>query len=75
MKSVVENLGLMTDSEALNAVILSEIRVIFKNAHILGKVMEMKDRFVQVHSLAKSKTTDTNVQFAIDDLMMLLGEE
>jgi hypothetical protein len=75
MKSVVENLGDMTDPEALNAVILSEIRVLFKNAQILGKVMEMKVRFVQVHNQVKSKTTDSNVKLAIDDLLMLLGEE
>ena len=75
MKSVVENLGDMTDVEAMTAVILSEIRVLFKNAQILGKVMEMKDRFVQVHNQAKSKTTDNNVKLAIEDLLMLLGEE
>jgi hypothetical protein len=75
MKSVVENLGDMTDSDALTAVILSEIRIVFKNADLLGKVMEMKDKFVKVHNEVKSKTTDNNVKFAIDDLLMLLGEE
>ena len=49
LKSVIENLSDMTDSEALNAVILSEIRIIFKNADILAKVLEMKDKFVIVH--------------------------
>ena len=75
LKSVIENLGSMTDSDALNAVILSEIRIVYKNADLLAKVMEMKDKFVKVHNEVKAKTTDNNVKFAIDDLLMLLGEE
>ena len=53
---MVENIGSMTDPEALNAVVLSEIRVIFKNADMLAKVMEMKDKFVLVHNQVKTKT-------------------
>jgi hypothetical protein len=75
LKSVVENIGAMTDPEALNAVVLSEIRIVYKNADILAKVIEMKDKFIRVHSDVKAKTQDNNVKFAIEDLMMLLGEE
>jgi len=74
IKSVVENISDITDNEALTAVVLSEIRVIYKNADILAKVMDMKDKFVKVHSDAKAKTTDSNAKQAIEDLMMLIGE-
>lgn len=71
---MVENLGEMTDIDALNAVILSEIRIVYKNPDMLAKVMDMKDKFVKIHNEVKAKTTDNNVKFAIDDLLMLLGE-
>jgi hypothetical protein len=59
---VVENIGSITDNEALIAVVLSEIRVIYKNADLLAKVMDMKDKFIKVHTEAKAKTTDSNVK-------------
>jgi hypothetical protein len=46
LKAVVENIGDMTDSESINAVVLSEIRIIYKNGPALNAAIDMKDKLM-----------------------------
>ena len=54
---------------------MAEIRIIFRNKDILAKVLEMKDRFVDVHKGLQNRIQDDGVGQAVGDLFKLIGEE
>lgn len=62
IQTIMETIPTVYDPESLNAILLSEIRIIYKNAEICGKVMEMKDKFVKVHKEVRAKSGDLNVK-------------
>ena len=74
MRAVVENIGDMTDSESINAVVLSEIRIIYKNGPALNSALEIKDKLMAAHNQVKGKSSDNNVKQVIEDLYLLIGE-
>lgn len=49
IQSIMENIPQIEDNDGLNAVLLAEIRIIYKNQEICGKILEIKDKFVKVH--------------------------
>ena len=59
----------------MQTLILAEIRIIFRNKEILAKVLEMKDRFVDVHKGLQNRIQDDGVGQAVGDLFKLIGEE
>ena len=75
LKAVIENLGDMTESESILAVVLSEVRIIYKNGPLLNCAIENKDKLLQMHNQVRGKTQDSNVKQVIEDLYQLLGEE
>lgn len=74
LMKVVESLHNINDNDALNAILLCEIRIIYKNADVLTKVLQMKEKFVKVHNDLKNRTTEASVKQAIGDLFLMLGE-
>ena len=58
LMKVVENLHKITDNDALNAILLCEIRIIYKDADVLTKVLQMKDKFVKAHTDLKNKSSE-----------------
>ena len=70
---VMEVLGEATDKDAVNAMLLSETRMLYKNQDLLSKVMDIKDKFVKVHK--ECKIEDPSVKQAIQDVLSLVGEE
>jgi hypothetical protein len=64
----------MTDAESINAVVLSEIKIIYKNGPALNAALDMKDKMMVAHNTVKGKSTDSNVKQVIEDLYLLLGE-
>ena len=46
LKAVIENLGDYSESESILAVVLSEIRIIYKNAPLLNCAIENKDKML-----------------------------
>ena len=57
IKVILENLvNLVADSESVNAILLAQTRILYKNQELVGKISEIKDRFVKVHKEAKDKT-------------------
>lgn len=65
----------MTESESIMAVVLSEIRIIYKNGPLLNCAIENQGKMMQMHNQIKGKTQDDNVKQVISDLYQLLGEE
>ena len=52
-KATIKILGILnkiTDTDAVYALLLAEIRMIYKNNDILEKVIEIKEKFVEVHN-------------------------
>lgn len=62
LMTALEHLGNVNDNDALNAILLCEIRIIYKNADILTKVLSVKEKFVKVHQDLKNRTTETSVK-------------
>lgn len=56
LKAVIENIGDMTESESIIAVVLSEIRIIYKNGPLLNCAIESKDKMMQMHNQIKGKS-------------------
>ena len=55
-KTIVETLRTQTDKDALLAMLLAEIRIIYKNADLLHTLLwneEKKDDFISVHKALK----------------------
>lgn len=59
---ITENLHKITDNDALNAILLCEIRIIYKNADVLTKVLQMKGKFVKAHEELRARTTEASVK-------------
>lgn len=73
MSSIIEAIPSTTDTEALGAMLLCEIRILYKNADNLTWALGIKDKIMKVHDDLKQKTSDQGVKNAIDDLYLLLG--
>ena len=73
IQKICEVLPSQTDNDAITALVLAEIRIIYKNGEILKKVMESKDKIVKVHAPLKDKAA--NIKEVVLDLFQLLGEE
>tara|TARA_B110000285_G_scaffold233990_1_gene309452 strand:- start:105 stop:404 length:300 start_codon:yes stop_codon:yes gene_type:complete len=73
MGSIIETLPSTTDAEALGALLLSEIRILYKNADNLTWALSIKDKIIQVHDALRIKTTDEGIKNSIDDLYQLIG--
>lgn len=63
----------MVDTEALGAMLLCEIRMLYKNADNLTWALASKDKIIQVHDSLKAKITDDQIKNSIDDLYLLIG--
>jgi hypothetical protein len=75
MMKILETLGDINDTEALNALLLCEIRILYKNADNLTWALSHKDKLIQVHEAVKAKTSDQSVKDSIDDLYLLIGKD
>lgn len=71
MSTILETLGSTTDTEALGALLLCEIRILYKNADNLTWALGVKDKIMKVHDAIK--TTDDGVKASIGDLYLLIG--
>ena len=56
LKAVIENIGDMTETESILAVVLSEVRIIYKNGPLLNCAIENKDKLLQMHNQIKGKS-------------------
>lgn len=74
MSTLVETIPSTTDTEALGAMLLCEIRILYKNADNLTWALASKDKIIQVHNALRIKTTDEGIKSSVDDLYLLLGE-
>lgn len=74
LMAITENLDLITDAEALNAILLAETRILYRNQEMVTKAIQMKDKFVKVHKDVQSKSQDNGVKQAIEDVLSLIGE-
>lgn len=75
MSKILETLADITDTEALNAMLLCEIRILYKNADNLTWALNHKDKIIQVHDAVKAKIADQGVKDSIDDLYLLIGKD
>ena len=68
----------LNDGEAINAILLVETRMLYKNNALTLKVQsessDIKDRFIAVHNKLKGNTTDNSTKESIEDIMQLVGE-
>jgi len=75
LMTALEHLTNINDADSLNAILLCEIRIIYKNADILSKVLSVKDKFVKVHQDLRNRTTENTVKLAIADLFLMIGQD
>lgn len=73
MSGIIESIPSTSDTEALGAMLLCEIRILYKNADNLTWALNIKDKIMKVHDALRIKTTDESIKNSIDDLYQLIG--
>lgn len=73
LSGIIETLPSTTDTEALGAMLLCEIRILYKNADNLTWALASKDKILKVHDALRNKIADDQIKNSIDDLYELIG--